>query len=54
VHDTVLAGDEDAVAAGLRAYIDAGATDVLVSIIGDAEHFSRTLGLLAALRGEAR
>jgi F420-dependent oxidoreductase-like protein len=54
VHDTVLAGDEDAVAAGLRAYMDAGATDVLVSIIGDAAHFSRTLGLLAALRREAR
>ncbi|MHA6757647.1 TIGR03564 family F420-dependent LLM class oxidoreductase [Streptacidiphilus sp. PAMC 29251] len=50
VHQTVLAGDEDAVADGLRAFTTAGATDVLVSVIGDAAEQSRTLELLAALR----
>lgn len=35
VHETVLAGDEDDVAAGIRAYADAAASDVLVSIVGE-------------------
>ncbi|WP_052488907.1 hypothetical protein [Streptomyces sp. 150FB] len=50
VHETVLAGDEDAVAEGLRAFAAAGATEVLVSVVGDTEERSRTLELLSAVR----
>jgi alkanesulfonate monooxygenase SsuD/methylene tetrahydromethanopterin reductase-like flavin-dependent oxidoreductase (luciferase family) len=50
VHETVLAGDEDTVAAGIRSYADAGANDVLVSILGDDEQFSRTLDVLTGFR----
>jgi alkanesulfonate monooxygenase SsuD/methylene tetrahydromethanopterin reductase-like flavin-dependent oxidoreductase (luciferase family) len=45
----VIAGDEDEVAEGLRRYADLGATDALVSPIGDAEEQRRTLHLLGAL-----
>ena len=48
--ETALVGDEDAVADGLRAFAAAGATDVLVGIIGDAEEQARTLELVSALR----
>ncbi len=48
--ETALVGDEDAVADGLRAFAAAGATDVLVGIIGDAEEQSRTLELVSTLR----
>ena len=47
--ETALVGDEDAVADGLRAFAAAGATDVLVGIIGDAEEQSRTLELVSTL-----
>ncbi|RKN05396.1 TIGR03564 family F420-dependent LLM class oxidoreductase [Streptomyces radicis] len=51
VADTALVGDEETVAAGLRAYADAGATDVLVSSTGsDAEETARTFALLSAVR----
>lgn len=50
VHETVLAGDEDDVAAGIRAYADAAASDVLVSIVGEGDDFTRTLSLLAEAR----
>jgi len=49
VHETVLAGDEDAVAAGIRSYAEAGATDLLISILGDSEQYARTLDMVAAL-----
>jgi F420-dependent oxidoreductase-like protein len=45
----VIAGDEDEVAAGLRRYAELGATDALVSPVGDAEEQKRTLELLGEL-----
>ncbi|MEV7399660.1 TIGR03564 family F420-dependent LLM class oxidoreductase [Streptomyces sp. NPDC091267] len=50
LHETVLAGDEETVAARIRAFAEAGATDLLVGRVGDATEQSRTLGLLSALR----
>ncbi|MFF1922073.1 TIGR03564 family F420-dependent LLM class oxidoreductase [Streptomyces sp. NPDC058221] len=50
VHETVLAGDEDTVAAGIRAFAAAGATDLLVSRVGDATEKARTLELLSRIR----
>ncbi|MFD0024687.1 TIGR03564 family F420-dependent LLM class oxidoreductase [Streptomyces sp. NPDC058382] len=50
VHETVLAGDEDTVTAGIRAFADAGATDLLVSRVGDADERARTLELLSHVR----
>jgi F420-dependent oxidoreductase-like protein len=47
--DIVIAGDEDEVAAGLARYADLGATDALVSRVGDAEERDRTLRLLGEL-----
>jgi F420-dependent oxidoreductase-like protein len=47
--DIVIAGDEDEVAAGLARYADLGATDALVSLVGDAEDRDRTLRLLGDL-----
>ncbi|MEJ2889840.1 TIGR03564 family F420-dependent LLM class oxidoreductase [Actinomycetospora aeridis] len=47
--DIVVAGDEDAVAEGLRRYAEAGATDVNVSLVGDAADRERTLPVLAQL-----
>lgn len=48
--DLVIAGDEDAVAAGLAAYGDAGATDLRVTILeGDAAERDRTRALLRRL-----
>ena len=45
----VIAGDEDAVAAGLHRYAALGATDALVSPVGDEKERHRTLELLGAL-----
>lgn len=47
--DAAVVGDEDAVAAGLTALVDAGATEVLVSVFGRPEERSRTLALLGDL-----
>ncbi|WP_280362346.1 TIGR03564 family F420-dependent LLM class oxidoreductase [Nocardia wallacei] len=49
VAETVVAGDEEAVAAAVRAYADAGATDLLVSLVGDAAEKARTLRLAGEL-----
>ncbi|MGF6889087.1 F420-dependent oxidoreductase-like protein [Nocardia sp. GAS34] len=49
VVETVVAGDEDTVAAAIRAYADAGATDVLVSPVGDDDEKARTLKLAGEL-----
>ncbi|TDC89942.1 LLM class F420-dependent oxidoreductase [Actinomadura sp. 7K507] len=46
VHETVIAGDETAVAARLRRFADAGATDLLISPYGDA---ARVLEFAASL-----
>lgn len=47
--EIVLAGDEQTVADGLRRYAEAGATDVNVSLVGDAADRARTLAALAHL-----
>jgi F420-dependent oxidoreductase-like protein len=49
VAETLVAGDEDAVAAAVRAYADAGATDVLVGLVGDDVEKARTLELAGEL-----
>ncbi|HEY4024291.1 MAG TPA: TIGR03564 family F420-dependent LLM class oxidoreductase [Pseudonocardiaceae bacterium] len=51
VAETIVAGDEDAVAAAIHAYADAGATDVLVSLVGDDTEKARTLTLAGELAG---
>ncbi|MEJ3651715.1 TIGR03564 family F420-dependent LLM class oxidoreductase [Actinomycetes bacterium KLBMP 9759] len=47
--DAVVAGDEATVARELRRYVDAGATEVQVAMIGTTEENARTLALLADL-----
>jgi len=49
VAETIVAGDEDTVAAAVREYADAGATDVLVSLVGDEAEKARTLKLAGDL-----
>lgn len=49
VAETIVAGDENTVAAAVRAYADAGATDVLVSLVGDNAEKARTLTLAGDL-----
>lgn len=49
VAETVIAGDENTVAAAVRAYADAGATEVLVSLAGDEAEQTRTLKLVGEL-----
>lgn len=51
VAETVIAGDEDTVAAAIHAYVDAGATDVLVSLVGNSAEKARTLNLAGELAG---
>jgi alkanesulfonate monooxygenase SsuD/methylene tetrahydromethanopterin reductase-like flavin-dependent oxidoreductase (luciferase family) len=43
VAETIVAGDEDTVAAAVRAYAGAGATDVLVGLVGDDAEKARTV-----------
>lgn len=52
VHETVVAGDETAVARAFRQYAEAGATELLVSPLGGERERVRTLELLASLRDE--
>lgn len=49
VAETIVAGDENTVAAAVRAYAAAGATDVLVSLVGDDAEKARTLTLAGEL-----
>ncbi|SEG65445.1 F420-dependent oxidoreductase, MSMEG_4879 family [Thermomonospora echinospora] len=49
VHETVVAGDEGTVERALRAYADAGATELIVSAHGDERDRARTLEFLASL-----
>jgi F420-dependent oxidoreductase-like protein len=51
--DIVVAGDEDEVAAELQRYADLGATDALVSRVGNTEERNRTLHLLGKLSSGA-
>ncbi|MEV0400897.1 hypothetical protein [Actinoallomurus sp. NPDC050550] len=50
VHETIIAGDESTVERAVRAYADAGATELVASSAGDEGDRARTLALLAALR----
>lgn len=50
VQDTVIAGDEETVLAAIRAYAQAGTTDLLVRPLGDEGGRRRTLELLGAAR----
>ncbi|WP_433174351.1 TIGR03564 family F420-dependent LLM class oxidoreductase [Actinoallomurus sp. CA-150999] len=50
VHETVIAGDESTVERAIRAYADAGATELVASSTGDEGDRARTLAFLAALR----
>jgi F420-dependent oxidoreductase-like protein len=49
VAETIVAGDADSVAAAIHAYADAGATEVLVSLVGDDAEKARTLKLAGEL-----
>jgi F420-dependent oxidoreductase-like protein len=49
VHETAVAGDEEAVARAVRAYAEAGATELVVSPFGDEREQERTRRLLAEL-----
>ncbi len=51
VAETVVAGDEETVAAAVRAYADAGATELLFSPVGDDVEKARTLKLAGELVG---
>ncbi|MCM3924241.1 LLM class F420-dependent oxidoreductase, partial [Frankia sp. AiPs1] len=48
VHETVVAGTAEAVERAVRRYADAGATELLVGLIGDSQERVRTLGVVAA------
>jgi F420-dependent oxidoreductase-like protein len=50
--DVVVAGDEDAVAAQLRAIAEMGATDLATPLFGSPEERRRTLDLLSSLAKE--
>jgi F420-dependent oxidoreductase-like protein len=50
VHETVVAGDEAAVERAVRAYADAGATELVASLAGDEDDRARTRAFLATLR----
>lgn len=45
----VIAGDEDAIAAGIARYAAAGVTDLLVSPLGDAAERARTVAVLGRI-----
>jgi F420-dependent oxidoreductase-like protein len=51
VQETVIAGDERAVERAVRAYADAGATELVASLAGDDSDRARTRDFLARLRG---
>ncbi|GAA3983628.1 TIGR03564 family F420-dependent LLM class oxidoreductase [Actinomadura viridis] len=51
VHETIVAGDERAVTAEVRRFAEAGATDLLVTPLGDADVRARTIELLGSLSG---
>ncbi|THJ24682.1 LLM class F420-dependent oxidoreductase, partial [Candidatus Frankia alpina] len=48
--ETVVAGTAEVVERALRRYADAGATELIVSLIGDPQEQVRTLDVVAALR----
>ena len=49
--ETVIAGDEGVIERAVRAYAEAGATELVASLHGSDQEKARTLELLAALRG---
>ncbi|WP_030917395.1 hypothetical protein [Streptosporangium amethystogenes] len=50
VHETVVAGDETVVARAIRRYAEAGATELVVSAVGDERERALTLDVLASAR----
>jgi alkanesulfonate monooxygenase SsuD/methylene tetrahydromethanopterin reductase-like flavin-dependent oxidoreductase (luciferase family) len=50
IGETVIAGDEGVLERAVRAYADAGATELVASLHGSDEEKARTLEILAALR----
>jgi F420-dependent oxidoreductase-like protein len=50
VHETVVAGDERTVEQAVRAYAEAGATELVASLSGGEQDRARTREFLAALR----
>jgi F420-dependent oxidoreductase-like protein len=53
IGETVVAGDEGVIERAVRAYADAGATELVASLHGSDEEKARTLEILAALRQAA-
>jgi F420-dependent oxidoreductase-like protein len=51
IEETVIAGDERTVEQAVRAYADAGATELVASLTGDDADRARTRDFLAGLRG---
>jgi F420-dependent oxidoreductase-like protein len=50
VQDTAILGDESVVTQAIRRYADAGATELLVSLVGTKEEKARTLEVVSGLR----
>ncbi|MFI6456579.1 LLM class F420-dependent oxidoreductase [Streptosporangium amethystogenes] len=50
VHETVVAGDKTVVARAIRRYAEAGATELVVSAVGDERERASTLDVLASAR----
>jgi F420-dependent oxidoreductase-like protein len=53
IHETAITGDERVIERAVRAYAEAGATELVASLHGSEQEKARTLGLLSALRGRA-
>ena len=53
IHQTAITGDEHVIERAVRAYAEAGATELVASLHGSEQEKARTRGLLSALRGLA-
>ena len=53
IHETAITGDERVIERAVRAYAEAGATELVASLHGSEQEKVRTRGLLSALRGPA-
>jgi alkanesulfonate monooxygenase SsuD/methylene tetrahydromethanopterin reductase-like flavin-dependent oxidoreductase (luciferase family) len=50
IHETVIAGDERVIEQAVRAYAEAGVTELMASMHGSEQEKARTLEVLSALR----
>ncbi len=50
IGETIIAGDEGVIERAVRAYAEAGATELVAGLHGSDEEKARTLEILAALR----